>query len=649
MIQLYKATDTEYTSGINITRYCRKAHVTEILNGSFLLELELMYNDMVWNTIAKEMQIKVPTHRGPLTFRILDITKDLTTLKIRARHLLWDLSNNLIEDIYCKTMDGDTAIKKIISSGNYPNKWTASSDIIVQKNCRIVQEYMLDALMGDLDNSFRNRWGGELTANDYSFSINMRRGSREPREIKFRKDIAGFEYFEDTSELATRIMPIGFDGLILPEKYIDSPLIDKYAQIYIKKVKLESIKIKQNDEDEGYTSKEEAYKAMREAVQYMYDVQDVDKPKQNFRADMVLLRQSEQYAKYNIQALEDIQLGDAIQVNLGEYNITSNKRCISITYDCLSERYLEVEVGDFKGYEELSDDFQTNEINIDDKLDEISSGMFFIVNENQLTVGTQAELCVATTTFASVSSTHLNCFITITGSVSTLANADMRIVLNNDDLAMRPRQTIQPGYFTWTVSCPLLFIRPGIPYEFRLYISTDAPITIPIQCLSVVIYGQAINGLTSEYPSINCIDQLTLEEYHKIIYRHPFINDSVKERGLIALQEPLPYIYKEVLSTSEYLGFTRQCHYAVVDTPELILTVLNIQAYWQDNLISGYYSYDDTILKITSEGITVKDYIVTSDIYTYTYRYDDAGEINMRIGEAKLPRSEDFILLERID
>lgn len=652
MIQLYNATDTKYTSGVNISRYCQKAYVTEILNGSFILELELIYNTMLWNTISREMQIRVPTHRGILTFRILDMTKDLNLLKIRARHLLWDLSNNLIEDIYCAAMDGDTAIKKIVSSGNYQTKWTASSDIIIPKNCRIVQEYMLDALMGDLDNSFRNRWGGELTAYDYSFTINMRRGNKEPREIKFRKDIAGFEYFEDISELATRIMPIGFDGLTLPEKYIDSPLIDKYAQIYIKKVKLESIKIKQNEEDEGYTSKEEAYKAMREAVAFMYETQEVDKPKQNFRANMILLRQSEQYAKYNIQALEDIQLGDAIEVNLGEYNITSSKRCISITYDCLVEKYIEVELGDFKGYEELGRDYQTAEINIDDKLEELKTGMYFLFNESNMTINNTAEFLLGSTTFASVSSTHLNLSITITGSVPALAQASMRIVLNNNDLDMKPKQTIQSGYFTWTISCPLLFIKPNIPNMLNIYVTTDQPISVPKGCFSATIFGQAISGASSEFPAIDVVEEITIEDFQAAMDNviKPISSMIGSTSELVDISFILPDIYyleeRVDIESIAYGVSLVPNQFSTHEVVELSVAYTSFAAYWTTAEFLKL-TYDPDAYYVSSSGIQVNQqlYQVKSQFVRDIESTSDSTEV--ALFEAPLPSYRDYKIIER--
>ena len=500
MIVLYNAQDKTYTDGgINITKFCKSARVKEMLNGSFNLEVLLTYNAILWNSISKEMQIRVPTHRNKiLTFRIKDITKDSKTLKLTCRHIFWDLGNNLIEDIYIKTMGGADAINYILSNGQYETKWTGDSDIDVAKNCRIVREYQLDALMGSDDNTFKSRWGGELTIDDYFIRIDKRRGSTEPLTISFKKDVLGFEFYEDTSQLATRIMPIGFDGILLPELYVDSPLIDNYAMPYIRKYKMEDIKIitsdSEGDQDEGYASPDEAYKEMRRRVtEELYAEQEVDKPKQNIRANLRTLRESDQYRKYGFDKLEGIQLGDSVDVDISEYNITTSKRCISIEYDCLLERYVEVELGEFKGYDEQDADYTTPEIDIDSKLEPYKSGMFFHRNDKALTLST-AKQQVAFLTFGTVQDSHLQFTMCVVGNATETGVATMYLELDNQLMEIKPMQTVQPGYFTWTVTIPLLFITGNVSHSLAVSFESTTNIAVSKEQLALTIYGQSISG-----------------------------------------------------------------------------------------------------------------------------------------------------------
>lgn len=636
MIMLYEPDDTSYSrGGLNISKFCTKAECKEILNGTFTLELELYYDKRIWSKIQREKQIQVTTHRGILTFRIVDITTSIDRLKIRCRHILWDLASNLIEDIYCKEMDGNQALAHILNGGNYAVKWTASSDITVKKNCRIVREYMLDALMGNLDNSFRNRWGGELTANDYSFTINKRRGKEEAHEIKYRKDLVGFEYFEDVSELATRVLPMGFDGMMLPEKYVDSPIIKDYNQIHIRKVKYEDIKVKQNDEDEGYTSVEECYQVMRERVQQLFELGEIDKPKQNFRANMAILRDSIQYRNYNINKLEYIQLGDTVNVNIVEYNIIATKRCISISYDCLSERYIEVELGDFKTYEQIQS-FATNEVDISDQLESLKSGMFFVQNNSVLTVGSDF-MNIANINFASVASTHLNLAITIVGTAAAEGVLNMQLFLNNEQLPMEPGQLVHQGKFTWTITCPLLFIKPNIPNLLNIKINSTTTVTIAKENFVATVYGQSVGGASAEFPHIEYIEFIEKLGFTTVVIddiQEPFNHDA-----LITFYNPIIIPYEELVDKLSFDNLELQ------DKPNISieLRLLKFRAYWKTHTnYIDYYNIDTTKYDIDTNGIKPK-------LINHTLSKEELGSIELNgftftIDEYSLPNRDEWII-----
>ena len=57
------------------------------------------------------------------------------------------------------------------------NSFHGTSDISNFNNSRLVRKNVVTALIGDDNNSFLNRWGGELELNNFNFSINERIGS----------------------------------------------------------------------------------------------------------------------------------------------------------------------------------------------------------------------------------------------------------------------------------------------------------------------------------------------------------------------------------------------------------------------------------------------------------------------------------------
>lgn len=80
-------------------------------------------------------------------------------------------------------------------------------------------------------------------------------------QIRDKKNLTGYESDLDYSSIVTRIMPEGYEGLFLPEKYVDSPLINYYVSPKIKVIKYDNVKV--GDEEGEFATKELAYAELR--------------------------------------------------------------------------------------------------------------------------------------------------------------------------------------------------------------------------------------------------------------------------------------------------------------------------------------------------------------------------------------------------
>ena len=145
--------------------------------------------------------------------------------------------------------------------------------------------------------------------------------------------------------VATRIMPVGNEELILPEKYIDSPLINNYNQPYIKKVEIDIGVEEATDDKEGVTQ-EEAFDIMRQAVNDLYEFDKVDMPYINIKADLALLENTEEYK--HLKHLVKVELGDIVSCTDNPLNIEFEAKVIRVKKDVLSNKNVEVELGQFK-------------------------------------------------------------------------------------------------------------------------------------------------------------------------------------------------------------------------------------------------------------------------------------------------------------
>lgn len=522
MIRLFPANDTEFrTVGLVVlNKYCKKCEVKEILNGNFSADLTLDYFPDVWSKIEKQMILVLPTHRGPKAFRIVNKKFDTRYMYIYAQHIWWDLSANLIEDINIVGKTGKDAGQYILKNTVNKTIWQFDSDITVTKNCRIVREYVTDAFMGSQDNSFKNRWGGELEVNDYSFTINKFRGSTVPKVIKYGKNVTGFEFYEDTSAVSTKLMPIAFDGLLLPELYVESPIIDAYPEPLIRKVDASSIKLATSSSTEegsssegGFASLEECYEAMRDMCNNLFE-NGIDKPSQNIRASIAELSKFDQYTEFGYELLETIGIGDVVDVEMIQYNITVRHRCISITYDSLKKKYIETELGEFKTNDGSIGDNFVADSDFDEKLSEYYEGVYFHRNSRPFSIGiTEKEASFLS--YGTTRDTHLSLFITMVfeSTVSGLLTCNIKV--NNEDLGIQPKQTYGVGWTTFTVAIPILYVQGGKAQSLSIRLSSTTSLRVGVEQFQVTLRGQGVaKGGIGETPHAEVDETYNLKPHN---------------------------------------------------------------------------------------------------------------------------------------
>lgn len=237
-----------------------------------------------------------------------------------------------------------------LSAGcQYKHPFVFYSDITTTASARIVRKNPVEALLdNDQDNSFINRWGGELKRDNFDVKMLRNRGMNRGVVIEHKKNLLGYEGSVDWKSPVTKIMPQGFNGLLLPEKYVDSPNIIKYPHPKIRVVEFKHIKaaIGEYADDKDAVPLEEAYRLLRQAAEDMYKIQKVDFPKATYKVEFQELSQTEEYKDYAV--LQQVYLGDTVTVKHKEDNLDIQAKAISYKYDPIKREYIEITLGNFK-------------------------------------------------------------------------------------------------------------------------------------------------------------------------------------------------------------------------------------------------------------------------------------------------------------
>ncbi len=347
MITLYKPNETDFThNGIGaLDKNIYNATVEEELNGLFLFSFSYPLFAPRGLEIEGMSIIKVPTPDGEQLFRVAAPKVSMGEITAQCYHIFYDLTENLIEDIFAETTNGNGAMNRMSAGCQYKHPFQFYSDVPKIASARIVRKNPVEALLdSSQDNSFVNRWGGELKRDNFDVKMLLNRGV----VIRHKKDLLGYEGNVDWKSPITRIMPQGFDGLFLPEKYVDSPLINKYPHPKIKVVEFKHIKaaIGENADDEDAVPLEEAYRLLRQAAKDMFAIQKVDQPKANYNVKFQELSQTEEYKDY--KHLQSVYMADTVTVEHQEDGIDIKAKVIAYKYDPIKKEYLDITIGNFK-------------------------------------------------------------------------------------------------------------------------------------------------------------------------------------------------------------------------------------------------------------------------------------------------------------
>ncbi|MDR5045598.1 endopeptidase [Bacillus thuringiensis] len=351
MITLYKPNETDFThNGIGaLDKNIYNATVEEELNGLFLFSFSYPLFAPRGLEIEGMSIIKVPTPDGEQLFRVAAPKVSMGEIKAQCYHIFYDLTENLIEDIFAETTNGNGAMNRMSAGCQYKHPFQFYSDVPKIASARIVRKNPVEALLdSSQDNSFVNRWGGELKRDNFDVKMLQNRGMDRGVVIRHKKDLLGYEGNVDWKSPITRIMPQGFDGLFLPEKYVDSPLINKYPHPKIKVVEFKHIKaaIGENADDEDAVPLEEAYRLLRQAAKDMFAIQKVDQPKANYNVKFQELSQTEEYKDY--KHLQSVYMADTVTVEHQEDGIDIKAKVIAYKYDPIKKEYLDITIGNFK-------------------------------------------------------------------------------------------------------------------------------------------------------------------------------------------------------------------------------------------------------------------------------------------------------------
>lgn len=325
---------------------CTSAIITEELNGEYSFDGVFRISDTfpkaLYDMLTEESILKVSEEYGEEYFRIAKVIKSPRNITVFARHItISDILTLWCEDVRPENQNGAGAISWIYNNSIGNKLLTVNSDITETNTSYFINKNVYECLF-TADNSFLDRWGGEVYRRGLNLSINKRVGADRGVTIRSKKNLTGFEATTSVDTLITRIYPKGYDGITINEKYIDSKYINNYARIYSKEVKFDDIKVNGESIDDGFETLAAAQEELKNRVKQMYEVDKVDLLTATYRINFVELGKTEEYKNYSI--LEKTWLGDTVEVIEDTLGINISVRVLKRKFDVLKNKRTETEL-----------------------------------------------------------------------------------------------------------------------------------------------------------------------------------------------------------------------------------------------------------------------------------------------------------------
>ena len=339
MIEIYLKTNTNYEMNGDMLLTPISCHYKK---SEYLVTLEHPIDSFGrWKYIDYENVIASEEDGKKKFYRIFNVVKSLYSITAYARPLFFDLIDNILLDVRPTLKNGEEALNIILEGTGF----TGHSNISNINTSYYVRKNIVEAILGNDENSFLNRWGGEVLLDNFDIYINDKIGSDNGVRVELGYNLNEIEEDINIEEVATRIIPTGYNGIMLEGNtpWVDSPLINKYTKPKMRVINFDDVKVKESEADEeGFNTIEEARQELIKRCNKLYE-EGIDKPSVNYKIDMINLANTTAYKEYI--KLVTVNEGDTVTCCIPGLDIDVKARVIDFEKDLITGEYISLELG----------------------------------------------------------------------------------------------------------------------------------------------------------------------------------------------------------------------------------------------------------------------------------------------------------------
>lgn len=367
---IYEANETDFFSnGLGTLPDATSALVTEERNGEFVLDIVYPQQGLRSELLAKNRIIKADAGHElkDQRFVIKKVTPTMDSdgyiyLTVHAEHVSYITADLGVTPNLTLSGNATQALEQWQASlvGGHPDI-TVDSDIISEHetNLDITKATNARQVLGGVEGSILDVWGGEYKFDNLHISLRGQRGTTANTLISYGRNLLTFEQEDDITDTYTSIYPYANVGLAdsnnsklvtVDGYFVDSQYVDRYPNRKLLPVDFGSeftdykIGSKPSESDTGiYTTEAEIKKKLTELAKQYIENNRVGIPKVSTKITFADLSKTSEYAP-----LEQVNLCDIIPIRFEMLGIDTTIKVTRVVWDVLIDEYDSIELGDLR-------------------------------------------------------------------------------------------------------------------------------------------------------------------------------------------------------------------------------------------------------------------------------------------------------------
>ena len=303
--------------------------IVQEANSTYQLTFKFPTNDILWQRLREEKFLTADDLHGEQDFVIFEVEKKHGYIQVYANQVMTMLNHYVVNPMSLDRQTGSTALSRFAGSITRDNPFSFFSDIDDRHTFNIDSKTAMEALTKD-KHSILGLWGGDLVRHGYQVRLLKNGGSENESLFMYKKNLSSYEHKTSTKSLRTRITfitTIRGEGENPVDKHykvvVDSPLINKYSQIYEDVVEV-------NDQD-----------VVDEATLLKYG-------KQYFRTTLCDMLEDSIEIDVIGQSDVPVQMFDVVGVYHEYYDLDVRKKITKYNYSPMAKKLKSIGFGEFK-------------------------------------------------------------------------------------------------------------------------------------------------------------------------------------------------------------------------------------------------------------------------------------------------------------